>query len=211
MNTHRLSVDVYEHLIDSCGSTGQQSSVLTWQISRGDAYATWCQTSLVCSAWLPRSQYNLFRDVKLMRELHVDLLLRTLLERPHLADLVCKLTFKAAHIMRRPQPYVPFSRFPLPRLLNKCVALDFQEIFWGNYPYRYADISLYQFKSLALLHLSMRMDRANARAVLRFVWSLPLLQDLKLLYHGTPLRIPTIPGVRGHTACGNLVSLKLSV
>ena len=210
MNTPPLPVDVYEHIIDACDTAGHETSVLTWQGSRDDAYVTWRQTSLVCSAWLPRSQYNLFRDVKLLREIHVDLLVRTLLEKPRLADLVIKLTFKAAYLVGRP-PYVPFARLPLPRLLKNCVALDFQEIRWSYYPYRYADISLYQFQSLALSHLSMRMDRVNVRAVLRFVWSLPLLQHLKLLYHGTPLRISAITGVRGHRPCANLLSLKLSV
>ncbi|KAI0708051.1 hypothetical protein C8Q76DRAFT_800327 [Earliella scabrosa] len=191
MNTPRLPPDVYEHIIDACNTTGQERSVLLWQGSRDDA------------------QYTLFRDVKLLCEIHVDLLVRTLLEKPRLADLVIRLTFKAAYLIGRP-PYVPFARLPLPRLLKNCVALDFQEIHWSYYPHRYADISLYQFQSLALSHLSMRMDRVNVRAILRFVWSLPLLQDLKLLYHGTPLRIPVITGVRGHRPCGKLLSLKLS-
>ena len=112
MNDSRLPIEICEHIIDFCREPPDNS----W-FSR-TSYHTLRQTALVCSAWLPRSRLNLFYEVFLRDASNVDLLLRTLQETPHFADMVVRLT------IRGDDRYVPFARMPLPLLLKNCAALD---------------------------------------------------------------------------------------
>ncbi|KAI0710620.1 hypothetical protein C8Q76DRAFT_798167 [Earliella scabrosa] len=80
MNNSLFPIEVCEYIIDSCRAGLRGGSNVS--------YATWCQTALVCSAWLPRSRFNLFYEVELTADSHVGLLLRTLQETPHFADMV---------------------------------------------------------------------------------------------------------------------------
>ena len=50
-----------------------------------DDEATLQSTSLVCKAWITRSQYNLFRAIELNWTSHADRFLELLLAAPHLA------------------------------------------------------------------------------------------------------------------------------
>ena len=88
MNNSLLPIEICEHIIDSCREQDKY-----WL--RQESYGTWCQTALVCSAWLSRSRLNLLYEVVLQDASAVDLLLRTLQEAPHFADIVVRLTVNA--------------------------------------------------------------------------------------------------------------------
>ncbi|KAI0800290.1 hypothetical protein C8Q74DRAFT_1165378, partial [Fomes fomentarius] len=76
-------VEICEPIIDSLSDL--------WG-SRYDAYWDWRSTALVCAAWLPRSRFNLYREVQLGHDSgQASLLLQTLEENSHLAHLVVKL------------------------------------------------------------------------------------------------------------------------
>ena len=85
MDDSRLPIDVCEQVIDAC----------YYQSPVKFVYPTWRATALVCSAWLPRSRYNLLYAVCLSQEDDVRLPLRTLQEAPHCADLICVLQVQA--------------------------------------------------------------------------------------------------------------------
>ncbi|KAI0702739.1 hypothetical protein C8Q76DRAFT_232004 [Earliella scabrosa] len=165
MNHSRLPVDICEHLIDAC-----------WDHSvhpRVHRYATWRQTSLVCSAWLPRSRYNLLYAVCLSQEDDVRLLLRTLQETPHFADLICVLQVQADWTRS-----VPITLLQLFLLLKNCRAATFDFIPWGVYPPQYARIGFFPLS--AVTDLRIDVDRSVLHNALRFVWSLHHLQFLQI-------------------------------
>ncbi|KAI0683528.1 hypothetical protein C8Q76DRAFT_318178 [Earliella scabrosa] len=164
MTIGRLPIEICEHIIDACWRS---------DVPRVFSYHVLRQTSLVCSAWLPRSQMNLLYQVELTKESHVDLLLRTLQETPHLADLVVRLVVKPVH----KNAYIPFFRAPLPRLLKKCIALDFCQLTWTPYSPRYADLYFPYWSGIVELHITIPV--ANVlHSLWRFIWSLPKLSAL---------------------------------
>ena len=171
MNNSLLPIEICEHIIDSCRNPWH------YYIPRRDSYAIWLRTALVCSAWLPTSRLNLLYEVVLWDASNVDLLLRTLQERPHFADMVNRLT--AASERRR---YVPFAQRPLPQLLKKCVALDLSEINWGHYPPRYADTGLNRWSGI--VELRIWLETSILRTTIRFIWSLHQLRTLRLGWIG---------------------------
>ncbi|KAI0710615.1 hypothetical protein C8Q76DRAFT_623838 [Earliella scabrosa] len=166
MNNSLLPIEICEHIIDSCRPR-------KGYLLRRESYGTWRQTALVCSFWLPRSRLNLFYEVVLRDASEVDLLLQTLQEAPHLADMVIRLTVHADNKI-----YVPFARMPLPLLLKKCVALYLYSMNWRAYPPRYADTGFYPWSRIVELRLYVELR--ILRAGVRFIWSLPHLRTLRL-------------------------------
>ncbi|KAI0704580.1 hypothetical protein C8Q76DRAFT_178147 [Earliella scabrosa] len=203
MNNSRLPVEICEHIIDSCRETYSP-----WV--RGGAYPTWRETALVCSAWLPRSRVNLFHEVFLYATSDVDLLLRTLQEAPHFADLVIRLMIH--HRYGDSKEYVPFARMPLPRLLKNCVVVDLSLVDWDLYPPRYADTCLYAWSRI--VHLRLRVQSSVLRGCLRFIWSLRQLQYLVLSWYNEDhspksiLPLTALPGPKSGK-CKSLRSLEL--
>ena len=116
MNNSCLPIDICEQIIDTCRGSG-----FPWW--REDSYETWCRSALVCYAWRPRSQYNLLREVVFERASQVALLIRTLLDRPHLAKLVRTIGVSPLHANPVPAQYIPFAQTPLPQLLENCATL----------------------------------------------------------------------------------------
>ena len=184
MDDSRLPIDVCEQVIDAC----------YYQSPVKFVYPTWRATALVCSAWLPRSRFNLLFEVDFSRDTHVDLLLRTLRDKSHLATLVFRVTVDNWHPVH---PYVPFSRMPLPLLLNNCRALDLLGVRWNIYPPKFADTSLRSWSGLE--ELTIRFTPAVLPAILRFIWSLPRLRALYIHYHQATPRDKHLPAVRPTT------------
>ncbi|KAI0800293.1 hypothetical protein C8Q74DRAFT_402751 [Fomes fomentarius] len=161
MNDSRLPVEICEHIIDF---------ERPWAgILRGKKF--WCSTTLVCSAWLPRSRFNLYRKVTLKNSGQARLLLRTLEENSHLAHLVVKLELRC-------REYMPLAQ--LARLLKNCVILHFVDVYWENLPPYVADACLYSLSLLGIVKLSLSVQRSTARALLRFIHSLAKLEDLTI-------------------------------
>lgn len=141
MNRSRLCVDTCEHIIDMCSS---ERSLL-----RTDSYPIWCRTALVCLKWRHRSLFNLYHEVVLEHVHDLDLLLRTLREKPGLAKLVRSLTVLSGR-------YIPFARTPLPRLLSHGIALNLDAVlYWSNYPPHYVETHLRDFPAMVELRIAV--------------------------------------------------------
>ncbi|KAI0767400.1 hypothetical protein C8Q74DRAFT_1280163 [Fomes fomentarius] len=61
MDNSRFPVETCEYIIDSVAHVHYAR-----HIDRG-RYDTWCRIALICSAWLPRSRFNMYRTVQLQR------------------------------------------------------------------------------------------------------------------------------------------------
>ncbi|KAI0710590.1 hypothetical protein C8Q76DRAFT_68002 [Earliella scabrosa] len=172
MNKSRLPHEVCEQILDSCRVDADD------RVLKKHSYPIWRQTALVCSAWLPRSRYNLLYEVELRKASDINLLVRTLQETPRFADLVVRLTVYS-HFRNR---YVPFGRMPLPLLLKNCKGLDLRYVDWTVYPPRYADTGLYHWSNIVELWLDVRF--IVLRPILRFVSSSRQLRYLNLNWSG---------------------------
>ena len=164
MNDSRLPLDICEQIIDACWDR--------FVHPRFHRYATWRQTALVCSAWLPRSRFNLLYAVYLWEKDHVGLLLRTLQETPHFADLIVTLEVQADWTGS-----FPLAFLPLLQLLRNCRAATFEYMPWGLYLPQYARIGLFPLSN-RITELRIDIDRGVLHNALRFVWSLRQLNKL---------------------------------
>ncbi|KAM5543720.1 hypothetical protein V8D89_002337 [Ganoderma adspersum] len=158
----RVPVDVWEEIIDHCHLDLQRYT---------RNYETLRACALVCSAWLPGSRRNLLREVRLNTSGHVDLLLRLLVEKPNLGELVMAIRVLDSD-------YVPFARPPLPQLVPNCRSL-FVDLGWiTRYPPGYPKlVSEYR----GLKELVLRIVGLSAEDILHIIWTLPLLSSLTLL------------------------------
>ena len=163
MDNCRIPLEVCELIIDECREA----------MPRFNSYPIWSQLALTCTAWVSRSQFNLLYEVEVKSSSHIDLLIRTLLSRPPLADLV-----RVLHVGSGGH-YIPFARMPLPRLLRNCFDLQLYNG-WSNYPPWYADVGLRLWNSTAITRLSIVWSLQADRGVWRYIWSLPSLQELFL-------------------------------
>ena len=210
MNNSRLPIDVCEQIIDTC-----RGSRFPWW--RDDIYQTWCRSALVCYAWRPRSQYNLLREVVFERASQVALLIRTLLDRPHLAKLVRTIGVSPLHANPVPAQYIPFAQTPLPQLLENCATLHLIRTAWDHYPPIYADTGLYPWQNIT--HFSVTLTPFTATSIWRYVWSLPMLRNLDLFVDGqrwhSTLKTPTtnecIPKCMPQDPCKDLRVVSISV
>ena len=169
MNNSRLPIEICEHIIDSCPQPRDES----W--FRQPWYHPWRQTALVCSAWLPRSRLNLLYEVVLQDVSDVDLLLRTLQEAPHFADMVLRLSVNI-----HSKSHQPIARMPLVLLLKNCVGLCLYHTYWAEmYPSRYADRFLHPWSG-RIVELRLAICSGALRTIIRFIWSLHHLRYLWL-------------------------------
>ncbi len=179
MQTSRLPVEICEHVIDACYADPE------WNWLCGTSYRTWHQTALVCYDWLPRSQLSLFRDIQIRSASQLDLLLRTLSDAPHLADLV-----HGVKIAPLESGYISFPRLLNPQLLRNCIRVDLFDIAWQAFPSRYADRILYPWRNLGLTHFAIELEQGCCASILRFLYTLPLLQKLRLYAASETVHIP---------------------
>ena len=197
-----LPIDVCEVIIDSCYEWNGGEP-------RRGSYPFWLRTALVCSAWLPRSRFNLLREVDLENESHVSLLQRTLLAAPHLAELVVRLTCSAENTHF--DCVVALATTPLPRMLKNCVNIELNTVFWQPFPRRYIHVGLQPWDRVQVLEI--KLCPAGLRQAMYFVWSLPTLRKLYLTCssitaHSMPRAAP-LSTVRKPGACRVLESLIL--
>ncbi|KAI0762219.1 hypothetical protein C8Q74DRAFT_1371310 [Fomes fomentarius] len=169
MVNSRLNIDVYAHIIDLC----YDDTSSRWL--HESSYPTWLRTSLVCSDWLPRSQFNIFRDVEIRRGKQYNLLLRTISASPHLADLIVSVK-----ISSRTKRHIgnTFDQLLHPRCLKNCRHIDLDDIEWRHYPAQFADTSLSAIGGMQITRLCVAVDAGSCGAVITLLYSLPLLQHL---------------------------------
>ncbi len=157
MDDSHLPVEMCEHIIDSL-----------YHYYGSGLY----HTALVCSAWLPRSRFNMYRAVVLGHTpvWRVNCLFRTLEENPHLAHLVIRLQVWTGL-------YTSFTRFA--PLLKNCVILSIYGN-WMPYPPRFADTCLFPFSLLGIVKLELMLSKSSAGGLLRFIPSLKMLEELAI-------------------------------
>ncbi|KAI0800289.1 hypothetical protein C8Q74DRAFT_402552 [Fomes fomentarius] len=156
MDGSRFPIELCEHIIDSF---------------RGVFRRCLCYISLVCSAWLPRSRFDLYHEVHLWGPEDAELLFRTLEESPLLASLDVEL-----HVLDN--NYMQFTQ--LARLLKNCTILNLFMNNWLYYPPRFADTCLYQFSLLRIVELEVVAPGSLAPGILCFIRSLTKLEKLTL-------------------------------
>ncbi|KAI0788401.1 hypothetical protein C8Q74DRAFT_678795 [Fomes fomentarius] len=169
MNTSRLPIEICEHVIDGCYEDPDKD----WL--HGTSYQTWFQTAVVCYDWLPRSRLNLFHDIDIRSASQLDLLLRTLSDTPQLADLVF-----GVRITPVKHEYMALPRLLSLQLLRNCIRVDLFGIPWQVFPSRYADRILYPWRNQSLTHFGIELEQGCCASILRFLYTLPLLQKLTL-------------------------------
>ena len=182
MNHSRLPIDVCEDIIDACY---EPPFVVIGR--RSGSYSYWCATALVCSDWSPRSRFNMLYETVLQDRYGVDLLLRTLEERPSYADLIVK--FRVSTQGKR--VHVAYSRVPVLVQLKNCKVLDLNEVDWhwrwASYPPRYVEASLAPWSRMGIVNLAISIPAdLLSRTILRFIWSLPRLETLQVIASGGP-------------------------
>lgn len=187
MENSRLPIEICERIIDQCG--------YRWILY---------ETSLVCTAWRLRSQYNLFYKIRISSASRFNLLLRTLITRPQLSDSIVKV-----HIDAYNSEYIPFCDTLFIPLLKKCRTL----VFFLNsrlFPPKYFDTVFSKLDGLCVTNLTLTMSGCSLMSCFQFIWSLPALETLYLLledFRGSARSIR-----RKHSklpTCSSLRSLKL--
>ncbi|KAI0788386.1 hypothetical protein C8Q74DRAFT_677944 [Fomes fomentarius] len=179
MDTSHLPIEICEHVIDACYEDPDKY----WL--HGTSYQTWCQTAVVCYDWLPRSQLSLCCDIEICSVSQLDLVLRTLSDALHLADLVFGV--KITPVKR---VYMGLPRLLNPQLLRNCIRVDLFEIPWEVFPSRYADRILYPWRNRGLTHFSMELEQGSCASILRLLYTLPRLQMLTLTVRRETVHIP---------------------
>ncbi|KAI0767585.1 hypothetical protein C8Q74DRAFT_1219418 [Fomes fomentarius] len=183
MDDSRLPIEMCEHIIDLLDDAWAAHETKT----------AWRHTSLVCCAWLPRSRFNLYRQVYLSRPEQARLLLKTLEDNSHLARLVVEFEVTPDH---PPDKYIPFSQ--LARLLQNCVILNLDVAWDKRCPPRFVDTCLHQFSLLGIVDFtasSLRnMEPIRSLGARRSQDEKPAalseLKELDLLWHSVSIKFP---------------------
>ncbi|KAI0711484.1 hypothetical protein C8Q76DRAFT_59982 [Earliella scabrosa] len=171
-----LPIELCEHIIDSLYEPPSSRSSSTAGSTSTEAVRQWCQTSLVCSAWLPRSRSKLYNEVRLTSGTQVDLLIRTLKEAPHYAASVTRLVVQPDHV----RVYVPFARTLLPQLCQNVTSLQLSSSIWRTCPPRLVETT---FRVWSPRIMDLDIDLCEAKALpstLSLITSLRKLRKLSL-------------------------------
>ncbi|KAH9858607.1 hypothetical protein C2E23DRAFT_10556 [Lenzites betulinus] len=207
-----LPVEVYEQIIDST-ATG----LPLW--TSQEEYETFKNCALVCRAWLPRSRWNLFLSIHIIRASQVDRLLSVYSSNPSLLDLVQYVhvgafdtdTWPTDGVSAR-DPYIPFANGRLTQALRNARVFRLTGLTWFNYPPVYTSL-FGQFKNLIDLQLNS-IHFGSAADVVRMAWNCPALEALAIQYcrfsHVTSEADATrLQGARRTKACRHLQRIDL--
>ncbi|KAI0788405.1 hypothetical protein C8Q74DRAFT_678870 [Fomes fomentarius] len=86
--------------------------------------------------------------------------------------------------------YIPFPRLLKPQLLRNCIRVDLYGIMWQAFPSRYADCILYPWRHRGITHFAIELEQGCCASILRFLYTLPLLQKLTLDATRKTIHIP---------------------
>ena len=208
MENALLPIDICETIIDTCYNSEHHGA-----IARNTDYAILLSCALVCSAWVPRTRFNLLRRVVLMNPTHLDLLLRTLSGDPTLPDLILEVTVLSSH------GYIPFASLRARQFFRACRRLELRFSSWSmHYPPTYWR-SVAQFPTIVALDMSTA--GLSVSSILHLIWAFPVLRILRLQEDVEGERVSVRKGltegyseklsaVRSKLACRHLQHLKLS-
>ncbi|KAI0357804.1 hypothetical protein OH77DRAFT_1302111 [Trametes cingulata] len=170
MENSRFPIEVCERIIDRCLDFRYNS----------DQYVTLKACALTCSAWLPRSRYNMFYKVDLRSRAQCDRYLAAVAEHPERAGWVRVLEIGAK------DQYWPLSQLIAPHLHANCHELHLW-VSWWNFPphyiYKVLCPLLRRCKNIIKLHLAL-LDMRSLSEMSCIVLSMPWLQSLTILDSG---------------------------
>lgn len=168
MENSRLPIEICERVIDECFDLGNFYKHKTLQAC-----------ALTCSVWLPRSQYNLYREVYLhdsgQTSKRAAWVVESLKTKPELAAHVRVFDIK---LMRT---YVPLAQV-VDLVLVGCQRLKV-DVEWISFPPRYVHNCLVplltNLVSVTELQFVAR-SAASAREFFYVIWAMPQLLSCKL-------------------------------
>ncbi|RDX49589.1 hypothetical protein OH76DRAFT_518280 [Lentinus brumalis] len=156
MDNSLLPIQVCETIIDSCDRSFVD-------------YTTLRSCALTCTAWLPRSQLNLYHSVKLIGPRKLELLLQTLRAHRYLCGFVRELEVGSF----AEQPYVPFAQLFIVQNLRNLERLTLW-LDWDGYPpHFYKFVAQLRLRTLRLFGIFR-----TTRDLLQLVWALKGLRSL---------------------------------
>lgn len=162
MENSHLPIEVCELIINECLN-------FIWT----DCNKTLRACALTCSAWLPRSQFNLYREVHLWYSESVAQITDTFIARPELAGYVRAFDISLFG------SYAPLAQVLSLPMLRKCQRLELN-IDWTCFPPKYVQNclvpSLTNFTSVVELKFRNR-SAASARDFFHVIWAMPQLQS----------------------------------
>ena len=167
MHTSRIPLELCELIVDyTCDL----------DYNRPPDYTSLKACALTCSAWVPRTQKNLYRHIWLPFPQSADRLDRTLRAMPHLGNFARQLTVGEGKSPR----YISFARGVFMRLFKKVQYLDLR-LSLRQYSPQY-HLLLRGFPSITELSIAFRFI-AGGESILagfRLIWSLPRLQSCQI-------------------------------
>ena len=216
MEDARLPIEVCERVMD-CARWPDDADWV--EMNNCSERALFLACARVCSAWLPRALVNLYHTVTLGDSSDVNGLIRTIVRRPDLADLI-QIMFVQGNV---DVTYVPFAHgFLTSHLRNlRNLQLDYVTLMKPSkfYPPRYhLLVAQYPIQELALQ--CYWMDADQWLWALKLIWALRSLRRLHLSGHYrkmdassrvSPVQMQRAKAACRPDACAQLRSLTISV
>ncbi|KAI0330017.1 hypothetical protein GY45DRAFT_1337100 [Cubamyces sp. BRFM 1775] len=197
MQSSRFPIEVCEYIID-------QSTVIAYL---PDRYRFLLACAITCTAWVPRTFFNLYREIALKRRVRCDQFLETLAQHPGRAQWIRKLDLWLFEFL----PIIPLLA---PQILNHCRKLvlggrhDIQP-YPPLYVVRLIIPQLTMNESITSLTLVLDPPGSRISDLYRIIGSLPRLQVLewrcRVLFNVKPPESAQLS--RGKLACHNLKRL----
>ncbi|KAI0357794.1 hypothetical protein OH77DRAFT_1300707 [Trametes cingulata] len=195
MENSCFPIEVCERIIDCCFHLKHPS--------RG--YATLGACALTCSAWLPRSRYNLFYKVHLRSRKQCDQYLAVVAEHPERAGWVRVLEIYAK------DRYWPLSQLIAPHRHANCHEL-FLWVTWTSFPphymYRVLGPLLRHCTNITKLHLDLETFRTLSEMDC-IVLSMPQLQILRIVGEPDPEWSRILWQPKRRQSCTSLTELNI--
>lgn len=167
MENSRLPIEVCERVIDEC-------FYFDWRPDRNETLRA---CALTCSAWLPRSRYNLYHELRVRDSKSAGSIVDTLTARSELAEHVRVIDVWLGS-------YASLTQVLSLPLLKKCQRLEIN-INWDNFPPRYVQNCLVplltKFESVVELNFTA-WSAASAVDFFHIIWAMPQLLSCKLEY-----------------------------
>ncbi|KAI0666584.1 hypothetical protein C8Q78DRAFT_1082858 [Trametes maxima] len=206
MDKAALPVEVCENIIDLMASHEP-----LW--TTPDEYEMFKICALVCHAWTPRSQFNLFYCLHLNKASQVDHLCSVFSNKPsllanvryvHIGDF---LVHKEAGETFTKESYIPFASGRLMHALRNASVLRLTGLAWNTYPSTYTSFfrQLEGIRDLQLCSVTF----SSVGDLVRIVWNCRALRSLSIEYPRmekapTDVQCARLIAARNTTTCQHL-------
>ncbi|KAI0644507.1 hypothetical protein C8Q79DRAFT_972149 [Trametes meyenii] len=201
MDDAALPIEVCEKIIDL---TAYHEPLWTTP----DEYETFKICALVCHAWTPRSQFNLFYCLHLNKASQVDRLCSVFSNKPsllanvryvHIGDFLVR---KEAGTTFTKESYIPFASGRLMHALRNATVLRLTGLAWNMYPSTYTPFLSSQLEAITDLQLCS-VTFSSVGDLVRIVWNCRALESLSIEY-------PRMEKAPTDAQCARLVAARTS-